>query len=63
MDPSAPKTITGGMIAQAVSGHSSMIDGATLKINGVDRCRSYRLTTSPKYAIDGNGTRPISTVP
>jgi hypothetical protein len=63
MDPSAPKTITGGMIAQAATGQSSTINGGTLKLNGVDRCRSYRLPTSPNFAIDGNGTRPISTVP
>ena len=51
------------MIAPAATGQSSTIDGATLKLNGVVGCRSYRLTTSPKYAIDGNGTRPILTVP
>jgi hypothetical protein len=45
IDPSAPKTITGGMIAQAATGQSSTINGGTLKLNAVDRCRSYRLTT------------------
>ena len=59
VEPSAPKTITDGMIAPAPTGQSSTIDGAILKLNGVDRCRSYRLTTSPKYAIDDNGTRPV----
>jgi hypothetical protein len=63
VEPSAPKAITGGMIAPAATGQSNTIDSAPLKLNGVVGCRSYRLTTSPKYAIDGNGTRPILTVP
>ena len=37
MDPSAPKTITGGMIAPAATGQSSTIDCGFLKLNGVDR--------------------------
>ena len=63
VEPSAPKAITGGMIAPAATGQSSTIDGATLKLNGLVGCRSSRLTTSPNYTIDGNGTRPLLTVP
>ena len=63
IDPGAPQSITAGMTAQAVTGPSSTIDGGSLKLNGVDGCRSYRLITNPNLAIDGNGTRPNSPVP
>ena len=32
------------MTAQAATGPSSTIDGGSLKLNGADGCRSYRLT-------------------